>query len=97
LTLIQRWPLSPAAARLPFRSAVGRIHANREADEPGRCLAHDPAAVPPIPARGKIGCHSGRATGITTYPEAAGALENAQAMMAHESPSTTKLFASATR
>jgi integrase len=40
----------------------------------------------------KIGCHTFHATGITAYLEAGGALENAQAMAAHESPRTTKLY-----
>ena len=40
----------------------------------------------------KIGCHTFRATGITAYLEAGGTLENAQAMAAHESPRTTKLY-----
>jgi integrase len=40
----------------------------------------------------KIGCHTFRATGITAYLDAGGALENAQAMAAHESPRTTKLY-----
>jgi hypothetical protein len=31
-------------------------------------------------------------TGITAYLEAGGTLENAQAMAAHESPRTTKLY-----
>jgi hypothetical protein len=44
----------------------------------------------PIPA--EIGRHTFRATGITAYLEAGGALENAQAMAAHESPRTTKLY-----
>ena len=39
-----------------------------------------------------IGCHNFRATGITAYLEAGGSLENAQAMAAHESPRTTKLY-----
>jgi site-specific recombinase XerD len=39
-----------------------------------------------------IGCHSFRATGITTYLEAGGTLESAQAMAAHASPRTTKLY-----
>ncbi len=40
-----------------------------------------------------IGCHRFRATGITAYLEApGGSLENAQAMAAHESPRTTKLY-----
>jgi site-specific recombinase XerD len=42
--------------------------------------------------RVKIGCHTFRATGITVYLEAGGTLENAQAMAAHESPRTTKLY-----
>jgi hypothetical protein len=37
-------------------------------------------------------CHTFRATGITAYLEAGGTLENAQAMAAHESPRTTKLY-----
>ena len=40
----------------------------------------------------KLGCHVFRATGITAYLEACGTLENAQAMAAHESPRTTKLY-----
>ena len=36
--------------------------------------------------------HTFRATGITAYLEAGGTLENAQAMAAHESPRTTKLY-----
>ena len=42
--------------------------------------------------RVKIGCHTFRATGITAYLDAGGTLENAQAMAAHESPRTTKLY-----
>jgi integrase len=42
--------------------------------------------------RVKIGCHTFRATGITAYLEVGGTLENAQAMAAHESPRTTKLY-----
>jgi hypothetical protein len=43
-------------------------------------------------SRVRIGCHTFRATGITAYLEAGGTLENAQAMVAHESPRTTKLY-----
>ena len=39
-----------------------------------------------------ICCHSMRATGITTYLENGGTVENAQAIAAHESPHTTKLY-----
>jgi site-specific recombinase XerD len=42
--------------------------------------------------RVKIGCHTFRATGITAYLDSGGTLENAQAMAAHESPRTTKLY-----
>jgi site-specific recombinase XerD len=42
--------------------------------------------------KGRLGCHTFRATGITAYLEAGGTLENAQAMAAHESPRTTKLY-----
>lgn len=37
-------------------------------------------------------CHTFRATGITAYLENGGSIENAQAMAAHESPRTTKLY-----
>jgi site-specific recombinase XerD len=37
-------------------------------------------------------CHTFRATGITAYMENGGALENAQAIAAHSSPRTTKLY-----
>jgi integrase/recombinase XerD len=40
----------------------------------------------------EIGCHTFRATGITAYLANGGTLENAQAMAAHESPRTTKLY-----
>ncbi len=39
-----------------------------------------------------IGCHTFRATGITAYLANGGKLEHAQAMAAHESPRTTKLY-----
>jgi hypothetical protein len=42
--------------------------------------------------KGKLGCHVLGATGITAYLEAGGMLENAQAMAAHESPRTTKVY-----
>lgn len=39
-----------------------------------------------------ISCHTMRATGITAYLENGGTIENAQAIAAHESPRTTKLY-----
>ena len=41
---------------------------------------------------GDICNHTFRATGITAYLENGGTLEMAQAMAAHESPRTTKLY-----
>ena len=41
---------------------------------------------------GNISCHSFRATGITAFLENGGTIENAQAIAAHESPRTTKLY-----
>lgn len=40
----------------------------------------------------RIGCHTFRATGITTYLLNGGTLEHAQQIAAHESPRTTKLY-----
>lgn len=40
----------------------------------------------------KTNCHTFRATGITAYLENGGTIENAQAIAAHESPRTTKLY-----
>ena len=37
-------------------------------------------------------CHKFRATRITAYLENGGTIENAQAIAAHESPRTTKLY-----
>ena len=42
--------------------------------------------------KGRIGCHTFRATGITAYLEAGGTLENAQTLAPHESPRGTKLY-----
>jgi len=39
-----------------------------------------------------IRCHTFRATGITAYLENGGTIEHAQAIAAHESPRTTKLY-----
>jgi integrase/recombinase XerD len=40
----------------------------------------------------RICCHTFRATGITAYMKNGGTLEHAQAIAAHESPRTTKLY-----
>jgi site-specific recombinase XerC len=75
-----------------FRSAIGRTGAlTTKAMKPHRRLAHDPA-----PRRRARHARQDRlpfrATGITAYLEAGGTLENPQAMAAHESPRTTKLY-----
>ena len=81
-------------ARLPSSAPpAGRTgDADRKADEPDRCLAHDPTPRGGAGLQSEIGCHTFRATGITAYLENGGTLENAQAMAAHESPRTTKLY-----
>jgi integrase len=40
----------------------------------------------------EISSHSFRATGITAYLENGGTIEHAQAIAAHESPRTTRLY-----
>jgi integrase/recombinase XerD len=40
----------------------------------------------------RVCCHTFRATGITAYLENGGTIEHAQAIAAHESPRTTKLY-----
>jgi site-specific recombinase XerD len=76
-----------------FRGAVGKT--KQLSTE--RMTRH--AALKMIQRRAKkakiltaVCCHSFRATGITNYLEHGGTLEKAQAMAAHESPKTTKLY-----
>jgi site-specific recombinase XerD len=42
--------------------------------------------------KGRIGCHTFLAIAITAHLKAGGTLENAQAMVVHDSPRTTKLY-----
>ena len=76
-----------------FRSAVGRTDILTEKPmnriDAWRMVQRRSAD---LGMRIKVGCHTFRATGITAYLEAGGTLENAQAMAAHESPRTTKLY-----
>lgn len=76
-----------------FRSAVGRTGALTATAmhrvDAWRMIQRRAAE---LGSKVKIGCHTFRATGITAYLEAGGTLENAQAMAAHESPRTTKLY-----
>ena len=76
-----------------FRSALGRIGLlNGEAMHRIDAYRMIQRRAAEIGLKVKIGCHTFRATGITAYLEAGGTLENAQAMAAHESPRTTKLY-----
>ena len=70
-------------------AAGGR--AQRAPDEPGGCVPDDQAARPAI-GLGEANCHTFRATGITASLLNGGTLERAQAIAAHESPRTTKLY-----
>ena len=76
-----------------FRSAIGRTGLLTEKSmhriDAWRMVQRRAAD---LGMRIKVGCHTFRATGITAYLEAGGTLENAQAMAAHESPRTTKLY-----
>jgi integrase len=76
-----------------FRSAIGRTGA-LTATPMNRVDAYRMIRRRTADAgfKNRIGCHAFRATGITAYLEAGGTLENAQAMAAHESPRTTKLY-----
>jgi site-specific recombinase XerD len=76
-----------------FRSAIGRT-GELTASPMNRIDAYRMVQrrAAALGLRAKIGCHTFRATGITAYLEAGETLENAQAMAAHESPRTTKLY-----
>ena len=76
-----------------FRSAVGRTDTltDKPIDRVAAWRMVQRRAAD-LGMRIKVGCHTFRATGITAYLEAGGTLENAQAMAAHESPRTTKLY-----
>ena len=76
-----------------FRAAAGRTNTLSESGvsrtDVFRMIKRRVVAAG-LPAR--ICCHTFRATGITAYLEAGGTIENAQAIAAHESPRTTKLY-----
>jgi site-specific recombinase XerC len=76
-----------------FRPAAGRTGTLTDKSmnrvDAGRVIQRRAAE---LGLRVRIGCHRFRATGVTAYLEAGGTLENAQAMFAHESPRTTKLY-----
>ena len=93
-TPTSRRPSIRDAGKAPlFRSAAGRTGVLTETPmhrvDAWRMIQRRAAD---LGTRVRIGCHTFRATGITAYLEAGGTLENAQAMAAHESPRTTKLY-----
>ncbi len=90
--------IAAAGIRGDVRSPLFRS-ANRKTDSLTEKAMHRVDAYRMIQRRaadaglaGRMGCHTFRATGITAYLSNGGSLENAQAMAAHESPRTTKLY-----
>jgi len=85
----------PASGTIPLFRSAGRWRTDTLTDRPLtrtdvlRMIKRRAAAVG-LPR--SICCHTFRATGITTYLENGGTLEHAQAIAAHESPRTTKLY-----
>lgn len=76
-----------------FRTAAGRtgeLTANRMTRQDVFRMVKRRARLAGLSER--ISCHTFRATGITAYLENGGTIENAQAIAAHESPRTTKLY-----
>ncbi len=76
-----------------FRTAKGRsgqLNENGMTRHDALRMVKRRAKAAGLPA--KISCHTFRATGITAYLENGGNIENAQAIAAHESPRTTKLY-----
>ncbi|WP_425395406.1 tyrosine-type recombinase/integrase [Aeoliella sp.] len=76
-----------------FRTAAGRsgeITSNRMSRQDAARMVKRRARQAGLSER--ISCHTFRATGITAYLENGGTIENAQAIAAHESPRTTKLY-----
>ena len=76
-----------------FRTTRGRsrqLTGNGLQEREALAMIKRRAAEAGLPA--SICCHTFRATGITAYLENGGSMENAQAIAAHESPRTTKLY-----
>jgi len=76
-----------------FRAAVGKTNAlSDRAMSRTDALRMVKRRVSGAGLPDRVCCHTFRATGITAYLEAGGTIENAQAIAAHESPRTTKLY-----
>jgi site-specific recombinase XerD len=77
-----------------FRSSLGRINrlSNQRMTRTDVLRMVKRRAIATGTGIERICCHTFRATGITAYLENGGTIENAQAIAAHESPRTTKLY-----
>lgn len=76
-----------------FRTSRGRtrkLTENRLCEREALAMVKRRAKAAGLPSA--ICCHTFRATGITVYLKNGGTIENAQAIAAHESPRTTKLY-----
>jgi integrase/recombinase XerD len=73
-----------------FKGRTGRLTRSPPLQQDVHRMIRQRAAAAGI--KTEIGCHTFRATGITAYLANGGTLEHAQAMAAHESPRTTKLY-----
>jgi integrase/recombinase XerD len=76
-----------------FRSAIARtgtLSVNRMSRKDVLHMIKRRAKTAGLSSR--VCCHTFRATGITAYLENGGTIEKAQAIAAHESPRTTKLY-----
>lgn len=82
---LKKSPSDPASDRCSILAAGGR----RPRADPRIHRQDNPGAAG---LSERTSCHTFRATGITAYLENGGTIENAQAIAAHESPPTTKLY-----
>ena len=83
--------LQPAEARLPLDAIdTSTLPGLRDRALLG-VIVYSVARVAAV-GLGEANCHTFRATGITAYLLNGGTLERAQAIAAHESPRTTKLY-----
>jgi integrase len=82
-------PIAVSTERVPVFGRTGTVHNATNRVDAYRMIRRRTAQAGFTQG---LGCHVFRATGITAYLEAGGTLKNAQAMTAHESPRTTRLY-----
>ncbi len=75
-----------------FRTLARRKHLTNRRLDRREALAMIKRRAKQARLPSSICCHTFRATGITVYLSRGGLLEHAQAIAAHESPRTTKLY-----